>query len=141
MNTPSPVYDLQFFRSFFAGIPDDKWCVGTRTNYRGQRCALGHLSPVENAFKDTPMTQALNELFLDGIRMYPAYVNNGFYVSYYPQSTPKARILAAIDDLIAMDEAKRDAALDAVELRPLISVDKVVVAPTEQTRELVETLT
>ena len=86
----------QDFIDFFEAIPDDQWC----TDYyekNGRRCAEGHLGTTD--FRITDEARTLNAI----LRSHPhdscavLYINDGAR-RRYRQSTPKARILAALQD-------------------------------------------
>lgn len=143
MNLPSldihdPVnHTLEGFRSYLLAIPDDQWCSGVYANDDGQRCAQGHVchrsSEIDEmgypVLKGSDAILALRELFQplsqNAFLQTVGQVNNGDHPSYQ-QPTPRARILAALDDLIALRDAKQAAALDAVERRPLVGLDQPV---------------
>lgn len=123
-------YDHDFFLRKFSAIPDEQWCTCARTNYLGQHCAIGH---TERNRHETKETAALNVALLPirgtkSIMLHEAgwtvaNINNGDDARYQ-QSTPKARILAALRDAKAIAET----ALDRYETRPLVSVTKMEVA-------------
>lgn len=90
---------LEEFRDYFAGIPEEKWCVIEIENDSGQRCAMGHLvcvgaSEAFNTFRD-----------LLGNSVSVTSINNGDNPRF-PQPTPRARILAAIDEAIKRRDLK-----------------------------------
>lgn len=124
---------LQGFRAFFAGIPDSLWCVARLDGANGTHCARGHYGHGNDAeqrldtlFEQLRATLPESVVTLSGATRYRTddnlsligAVNNGIHPAYQ-QSTPRARILAALDDLIAMEAARHD----AVETRPLVPVD------------------
>lgn len=122
-------YDHDFFLRKFSAIPDEQWCTCARTNYLGQHCAIGH---TERNHVETDETMALHAALLplnyhkSGMHWRgwtAAYINNGDDARYQ-QSTPKARILAALRDAKAIAES----ALDNYETRPLVPVTKMEVA-------------
>ncbi len=85
------------FHKKFAAIPDEQWCIYV-LEFDGARCALGHT--MGETLYDTEETKKLRELFggtRDSDR--PAIINNGDSCMY-KQPTPKARILAALEDII-----------------------------------------
>lgn len=129
MNTPSTipqVYDLAFFRSFFASKPESTWCVNQLRDGQGRYCANGHTASSGQwgpfAMTPTAMTRALIALLRPlGVGVPPintlctngewrecsvedvtasAAINNGQHPRYQ-QPSPRARVLKAIDDLIA----------------------------------------
>lgn len=120
----TPLYDLPFFRSLFAAIPDDQWCNWTVLSDDGRRCARGHAGDISNMGRNRERLAAFDGHFeslighvtlMPGVRndfdevvsvslhrcdIVAAQISNGT-TAQYQQATPKARILAAIDDLIA----------------------------------------
>ena len=84
------MYDLNHFLNKFRLIPDDKWCSDNLSTKDGARCALGHC----NLNQEGP---GLVSLFMAG-SMYPTTVNDG-KDPRFKQTTPKARILAALESL------------------------------------------
>lgn len=104
------VYDKHYFIRKFSAIPDELWrddgFMGN-CKYNGPCCVLGHCytppendeiialielfpRPSSNTFSSDPLTW----LFMLPI----AAINDGHHLRYQ-QSTPKARILAALYDL------------------------------------------
>ncbi len=144
MNTAQPIYDLAFFRSFFA--EKTNWCVQSLADDNGNCCALGHTTARGNSVVPTDMSIFLCRAFVPLVNKDHwlggllgstwgngnafctiADINNG-EDPRYKQYTPQARILAAIDDLIAMEETARAAELDAIETRPLVATESLVTA-------------
>ncbi len=136
MTSPIDIHDpanhtLEGFRAFFASIDESLWCSGVYANNDGQRCAQGHLCH----WTDRISTEGLpiltsGETLEAGRRAFEplsdrehcftmGLVNNGLHLSYQ-QPTPRARILAALDDLILLRDARH---LDTVETRALVSFD------------------
>ncbi len=120
MNT-APIYDKTFFIDYLSQIPDDKWAIGVGpvcsedTDHdiywpEGVGCVLYHCgarwndSQWNDSFLATPMSIALRSLlgayegedwpFGDRV----PHINDG-RDPLYQQPTPKARILAALNDL------------------------------------------
>jgi hypothetical protein len=104
----------KMFHKKFEAIPDEKWCTGVQVAADGRRCALGHVSELpanHGVLTSTPATQQLQSLFpwrergrdnwgLEGdVRFCVASINNGGCPDYQ-QETPKARVLAALEDII-----------------------------------------
>lgn len=94
-------------RRYLAGKPAKTWNVGNRTAEDGTHCALGHLEALTGGMiwsHDSlldPFTRLVRpdtEYSSPGWAL--AYVNNGLDPRY-KQPTPRARVLQAIDDLIA----------------------------------------
>lgn len=134
----SAPYTLEGFRAFFTSR--DRWTTGTLWDNQGNCCAQGHISracgfAIHPAHTDVgqALYTLIRPLWTDNARRYAgscssphiagshtiAGINNG-EDPRYQQATPKARVLAAIDDLIALERVKREAAHEAVELRPLV---------------------
>lgn len=84
-------YDVDYFIKKFEAIPDEKWCINEIDNGRGQRCALGH---TWGLFGETKETEALCNV----MNWRVSFINNGESHDY-KQSTPRARILAALNDI------------------------------------------
>lgn len=112
-NEKQTVYDVDYFISKFSAIPEDKWIIGALKNQKGSCCALGHCgafySFVEIEVEPSNEARALRRLF-DVIQLHPSHVNDDCYDAYdsgqrppqaalYDQPTPKARILAALEDI------------------------------------------
>lgn len=88
-------YTVDYFIAKFTAIPDEKWCVEKYESKSGERCALGHCG--RRPLKGSEEAKALGELFWDrenGLEV-PS-VNDG-RDDRFPQPTPKARILAALE--------------------------------------------
>ena len=93
-------YNTQYFIDKFEAIPDDKWTTGKYTEGNGVCCALGHCGERESSV-DSTKANALRQLF--GYEPFTvSTVNDGGYPAY-PQPTPKARILAALNDIKAKE--------------------------------------
>lgn len=111
MNTnlsPSQIHDAKRFRTFFAAIPDEKWCTQVFADpVLGLHCARGHAILADNPDLEGRPTRAYyfrvmqspSDVLLRGILPEVAEINNG-WVSRYSQVTPRLRVLAALDDLI-----------------------------------------
>ena len=94
----TPVYDVDYFIKKFKAIPDEKWC---RASFGDaiSRCVMGHCGMVtDNGFRETAESEALVGIFnLTHVsEVFP--INDGTCPKY-KQSTPKARILAALSDI------------------------------------------
>ncbi len=88
-------FTVDYFIKKFSAIPAKKWCVHDYTDERGRHCVLGHCGERwKGGSLSTSQSQDLKEIFraagLNAIK-----TNDGDMVSF-PQSTPKARILAAL---------------------------------------------
>lgn len=89
--------NASYFIKKFEAIPDNLWTIGD-FEYAGRKCALGHCGTTAQMSFHTPEAEKLNRMFLR-IGLTATVVNDGC-CSKYPQITPKARILAALTDLI-----------------------------------------
>lgn len=92
----------KMFHKKFSRIPSNKWCCHKLHNDQGQSCALGHTMPFDQ-FQESEETKQLCSVFssshlFDGWGRI-ARINN-YTSEQYPQPTPKARILAALEDII-----------------------------------------
>lgn len=116
MNTPEQInHDVDYFISFFEAIPDEKWCTYSTEDEYGGRCALGHCG-ANNGHVHTLETDALAGLFRNHFAclthesawLKVGEVNDGV-VRRYTQPTPKLRILAALRDIKAAQDAAKPA--------------------------------
>ena len=121
--------DVDYFLRKFSAIPEEMWLIGSQgeRDIYGDKphCALGwcrnenmiYGNALAHSVNGNPNMEdgALAKLFLDaGIFGYynstmqgVAMVNNGDHPKYQ-QPTPKARILAALHDIKAMQEPKKE---------------------------------
>lgn len=95
------------FIAFFSSIPDEKWWSGggyfDSTNPEC-RCAIGHLGEPRPAGSGMPPNvKALYDLFTP-LGVGPVHVSDGCCIGRFPQSRPKARILAALNEIKANQE-------------------------------------
>ena len=122
----SSIYDLAFFRSFFASKPEEQWLAGIlHSDDKTKHCAMGFIDNEGEDDRlrhpsDSPMGQAIGLAFaplFTEVRIehrhlkpdntiphrgvYALVMVNNALDPRYPQPTPRARVLAAIDDLIA----------------------------------------
>jgi len=88
--------NAQDFIDFFQAIPDEKWTTGTYSNVHGQRCAFGHCFDKDIIF-ETRTDAKLVSLF-GRITALVTEVNDG-KDPRFQQSAPKARILAALEEI------------------------------------------
>lgn len=99
------IYDVNYFIDKFSKIPENLWCINSRDDGHGRRCAHGWCDI--NNYGDEMFTKeelALHQVFkplCNGGGC--AYINNGGD-KRYPQPTPKQRILAALYDIKKMQE-------------------------------------
>jgi len=89
-------YTVDYFIQKFEAIPDEKWTIKEFTNAIGQCCALGHCG--RRIGSPTAEGEALYQLFHENEMDGPAHINDGYSIEYQ-QPTPKARILAALNDI------------------------------------------
>ena len=90
-------YNADYFIEGFSGIPDEFWCTEYYSDGKGRFCALGHLG-VENFQVNTPEeVSALEYIIYDSLGLYVSDIVDG-NDRRYQQSTPKARILASLED-------------------------------------------
>jgi hypothetical protein len=110
-------YDVDYFIRKFEAIPESLWTVNTR-HENGKRCALGWcyvtsaeaeasmLPPYVDNEEDKALcalVMFLHEYNSDIYGM--GGINNGVYKSYQ-QSTPKQRVLAALQDIKLLQQPK-----------------------------------
>jgi hypothetical protein len=93
MKKPKTKYTVDYFIEKFKAIPARKWCVFWFKNSAGQKCVLGHCG-VRVREHLTPEAKALIAMF----PTWPSNINNN-PCKKYPQTTPRARILAALRDI------------------------------------------
>jgi hypothetical protein len=87
-------YTVEYFIEFFNKIPEEMWIVEVFRNDNDQgRCALGFCGCSENT--STAKARALITIFSD-YDIYVTSVNDGNDPTF-KQSTPKQRILAALE--------------------------------------------
>lgn len=94
---------LEQFRDYFAGIPEERWCVG-KFVIDSKCCARGHLGS-RSGIIITKADDNFAGLIMSLLHAHPSWINNWPDVSF-PQPTPRARILAAIDEAIAKRDLK-----------------------------------
>lgn len=100
-------YDRAHFIAKFEAIPDERWCVGLLNDvvpgqYLLRHCVLGHCTGDWQGYPSFERA-GLILLFeprhlLDSNDCLIGRINDG-KDDRYPQSTPKARVLAALHDL------------------------------------------
>ena len=91
---------FQWLRGYYETKPTDEWCAYIRNDWNGRHCALGFLD------KDFPGKVSLDQEFLVvqrvldltkvGMEYDLVRANNGY--TYVDKPTPKARVLAYLDD-------------------------------------------
>ncbi len=91
-------YNAQYFIDKFTAIPEDMWCRGNYELPDGRCCAGGHCGDRSN-IPVPPEAEALYSLFWN-IQTNVTCVNDGLDKDYQ-QPTPRARILAALEDIKA----------------------------------------
>lgn len=94
-NTEKNKYTVDYFINKFTNIPDNKWFIGALTNPKDKdsHCAMGHCI-YGSSYSEF---NYLCHLFDIG-GLYVAPINDGKNPEY-KQNTPKARILAALEDI------------------------------------------
>jgi hypothetical protein len=100
MDATKELKTAEDFRDFFAGIPEDKWCVGFYTDRQDRHCALGHLGQYQ------PSAYHFRDLLGKSFGAHSS-INDGspFCPPQFRRlQTPKARILAALDSIIAQQK-------------------------------------
>ena len=104
-------YNVDYFIRKFEAIPEEMFCVKTRSNGY-QRCALGWCYPnheaawqsqITNRADDSIEDKAIVKMFYSAFKLGVGGVNNGIYPEYQ-QPTPKQRILAALYDIKKMQQ-------------------------------------
>lgn len=95
---------LQEFRAFFDGIPKDRWIARHYSSHDNARhCVLGHLNPQANVGHHNDDSLLFKNLVWGVAQTSPIFVNDGDHPDFQ-QPTPKARILALCDTLIAKEQ-------------------------------------
>lgn len=96
------IYDVNWFIDKFEKIPEELWCIGVF--YDGKkRCAAGHCGFVTT--QETLEFSYLRWLFGSSSTIFE--INDGQNINYQ-QPTPKQRILAALRDVKAKQEPKKE---------------------------------
>jgi hypothetical protein len=85
-------YDKAYFIAKFSAIPEELWCSNLYVGERDTHCALGHCG--HNVGNGGTEESAWLEDILPNVKN----INDGRCTGYQ-QPTPKARILAALNDL------------------------------------------
>lgn len=85
-------YSIDYFIDKFEGIPNEKWCCEFYIDGDGRCCSLGHCGRRYND-NTSPEAWALLKI----LDMQVTSINDGNHQDY-KQTTPKARILAALRD-------------------------------------------
>lgn len=109
-STMSDLQKCEYFIRKFDGIPDEFWQVGSTSDLHGKCCALGHcgMDSVKELFSDYNYeSKALIKLFadsekdtdMDGADWLVIRVNDARTNRIH--RTPRARILAALNDIKA----------------------------------------
>lgn len=109
-NETNTIYDVSYFIDKFEKIPESKWFTGALRDLNDTaRCALGHclgskIQPYFNGyFQENEETTTLSKLIVKYLKIDTAHINDN-NDDRYPQPTPRARILAALYDIKAMQE-------------------------------------
>jgi hypothetical protein len=103
-------YTVDYFIKKFEAIPEGLWNIGAYHSLDGKSCALGHCGGnAKNHLVGCEEGLALWELFWNVLQKFVHDIND--CEDYYPQPTPKQRILAALYDIKAqqnnVDAAKK----------------------------------
>lgn len=96
------------FHAKFEAIPEDRWCTIFFEKLNGQRCVLGHLGENSVFASDLISRDAKNlEMLLapyvedeNTHKLSACVLINDWGCEQFQQPTPKARILAALTDII-----------------------------------------
>lgn len=109
-----PLTECQKIKALLSPIPEDQWLTDAFTDGQGKCCAIGHLMRLQSSNpSDYGIGNCRDDIhFNDGSRYHRmrhisfkfygfdfAYVNN-MQCRKFPQPTPKARVMAALDELI-----------------------------------------
>lgn len=92
-------YTIDHFIKKFEAIPEENWTTGKFINASGQKCALGHCMVDDKLL--SPEFHALREIFCSDkfvIGTNIGDINDG-NDDLFQQSTPKQRVLAALNDV------------------------------------------
>lgn len=84
-------YDVDYFIEKFKAIPEELWCVG-KFQIEERCCALGHCEERKRII--TEESKSLRII----TKNLTSFINDGVH-GKYRQSTPKQRILAALEDI------------------------------------------
>lgn len=138
-------YDVDYFIDKFQRIPEELWITGSYCG-DGRGCAFVHCGidwrkGIVNPGK--PEAQALCDLFSVALEQSVITINDGAD-SRYQQPTPKQRILAALRDIKAKQEAEKPKA-DVIVGGPEVETPKpkeriVYVTVDAAVRELQQTI-
>lgn len=138
-------YDVDHFINKFSGIPDSKWVSGKfgEGDPGAPHCALGHCSEatdVNGVYKTTGDTEeghALSHLFATIGTMVPSVNDNRN--PKYQQSTPKERILAALNDIKNAQASKQLAkAVPASKASTATAEGYIITEPELKQQELIQ---
>lgn len=93
-----PPMDAQYFIDKFSAIPDSEWrCDGLYGGDGEPKCALGHCGLRDNTRNgETAETSAFYTVILNVCSRGVTNLND-CPIDGFPQTTPKARILAALE--------------------------------------------
>lgn len=121
-------YDVNYFINKFEAIPESQFTTHLFQNQDGQKCSVGHCG-IFSVHNVTPEGIALKRVFVNlpitakrsgtlveegTFSIFPhkaSYINDGL-VKEYTQPTPKQRILAALNDVKAMENIKLEEVLE-----------------------------
>jgi hypothetical protein len=97
-------YDVDYFIKKFEAIPEVNWTTGVFNDGCGRFCALGHCG--ETFGRTSQEAFALRDLLDFELNESITRINDG-NCPEYDQPTPRARILAALRDIKAKQEAAK----------------------------------
>lgn len=103
MNT---VEVIQEMIDIFSPIPDEEWCVLTENGPNGTHCAVGHLRQRGKASLHDSIHHKLRGENQDGNIDWGLEAFNDSCMKEYQQPTPKARVLAALHDLLEKEQTQ-----------------------------------
>lgn len=114
--TNETVFDVDYFLRKFEAIPEDKWCVDTFQDENGRCCAQGFCGfNTWNAvvlWDWAKYNKKVNHEGVELVRLFSKYTGyqvaeiNNYTYHKYNQDTPKQRILAALRDIKAKQQAE-----------------------------------
>jgi hypothetical protein len=96
--SPQTIHEIKAAASYLEAIPDERWSVDALEGGEGRRCAVGHLMAMGIGGAGIIRIQ---ELIYDAFASSMVDIND-YHCVHYQQATPKARVLAALHDLISL---------------------------------------
>lgn len=99
MTDASKLKTVADFKKFFKAIPEEQWMTKYYNNAGQTRfCALGHLGS-GNVTGVTSVGVRLQKMFRKAFGKFTVAKVNDHKSEAFPQPTPKARILAALNEM------------------------------------------